>query len=93
MTGFIKGRDETSISRARLLCVQVRHHLAIVRYGIIKSLSAAWSPRGVCRENKKRGDTVVRNGGAGVGVGIMKYRYVCMVITYTRVQYESTGYS
>ncbi|CAM9216113.1 unnamed protein product [Ascophyllum nodosum] len=31
VTGFIKGRDETSISRARLLCVQVRHHLAIVR--------------------------------------------------------------
>eukprot|EP00903_Cladosiphon_okamuranus_P012797 g11961.t1 len=31
VTGFIKARDETSISRARLLCLQVRQDLGIVR--------------------------------------------------------------
>lgn len=32
VTGFIHGRDETSISRARHLCHQVRHNLGVVRY-------------------------------------------------------------
>ncbi|CAN0276115.1 unnamed protein product, partial [Ectocarpus fasciculatus] len=31
VTGFIKARDETSISRARLLCLQVRQNLEIIR--------------------------------------------------------------
>ena len=31
VTGFIKARDETSISRARLLCLQVRQNLEVVR--------------------------------------------------------------
>ena len=31
VTGFVKGRDETSLSRARLLCLQVRENLRVVR--------------------------------------------------------------
>ena len=31
VTGFTKGRDEVSISRARLLCLQVRENLRVVR--------------------------------------------------------------
>ncbi|CAN0137640.1 unnamed protein product, partial [Laminaria digitata] len=31
VTGFIQGRDETSISRAGLLCLQVRENLRVVR--------------------------------------------------------------